>query len=107
MTDPTTCRHDVLAAGFDSSLVAHVICASCDTEINEQMRSGKVYVYHKKENVFVRDYHPTETPEHKCSPPRGWGRPGDILTCQICKAEYQYIKPFGMYPGWQQTKRAG
>jgi hypothetical protein len=45
-----------------------------------------------------------DTSQHHCSPPRGWGVPGNILTCQVCKAEYQYIKPWGFYPGWQQTK---
>lgn len=42
--------------------------------------------------------------QHTCSPPRGWGEPGDVLTCQMCKAQWKYIKPPGMYPGWQVVK---
>lgn len=38
---------------------------------------------------------------HTCFPPRGWGEPGDILTCQICKTRWVYRNPvIGMYPGW-------
>lgn len=39
--------------------------------------------------------------EHDCRPPQGWGDPGDRITCQACGMQWGYIKPFGMYPGWQ------
>jgi hypothetical protein len=59
MTDPETCRHNVIAAGISKELELQVHCVSCGKDMTDlTTRVGKNYVYDVDNNLWVHHREP-------------------------------------------------
>lgn len=59
MTNPETCRHNVIAAGISDKLEMYVYCVSCETDLTAlETRVGKNYEYDIDANVWVHHREP-------------------------------------------------
>jgi hypothetical protein len=66
MTNPETCRHNVIVAGISHELELHIHCVSCETDLTDPaMRVGKNYEYDSGHNVWVHTPKPKKFFEQK------------------------------------------
>lgn len=64
MTNPETCRHNVVVAGISDKLELHIHCVSCETDLTDlEKRVGKNYEYDTYSHVWVH------TPNKRTSRP--------------------------------------
>lgn len=54
MTNPETCRHNVIGAQVDYKLETYIYCLSCEADLTSpEKRAGKNYAYDIDANIWV------------------------------------------------------
>lgn len=60
MSNPKTCRHDVLQVIFGKGFDTISTCGSCSIKVTTDMLEFKVYDQDLATGLWVRNYHPEE-----------------------------------------------